>query len=101
MAARKRAYQTEKTKDTIRAGMLMKRLEDHAAGLVEMTSTQVRAAEIVLKKLRPDLSSVDMAASVDQTTRFVITDEPMTDEEWEASYSDGVATAGGAAESTH
>ena len=42
----------------IQATLLLKRLEDHALGEVEMTATQIRAAEAVLRKAMPDLSSM-------------------------------------------
>jgi hypothetical protein len=50
----------QKCKDAARVTQLMNRLVDHSVGKVEMTSTQVQAASIVLKKLRPDLSSVSV-----------------------------------------
>jgi hypothetical protein len=57
MAARKKKQQTESTKDRIKAGLLMNRLENHALSDEEiMTSTQIRAAEILLRKVVPDLS---------------------------------------------
>lgn len=61
MAATKRnAMHIQKCKDAARVTQLMNRLVDHSVGKVEMTSTQVQAASIVLKKLRPDLSSVSV-----------------------------------------
>jgi len=39
---------------------LINRLTDHANGKVEMTATQVRATEILLRKILPDLSDVKM-----------------------------------------
>jgi hypothetical protein len=38
--------------------MLADRLEKHAMGEIELTTTQVRAAEILLKKVVPDLASI-------------------------------------------
>ncbi len=59
MAATKRnAMSIPKARDAIRATQLMNRLSNHADGKVEMSTTQVRAAEIVLRKLKPDLQSV-------------------------------------------
>jgi hypothetical protein len=49
-------------RDTIPTAQLLQRLEDHALGKVEMSSTEVRAAEILLKKRLPDLSTMAMAA---------------------------------------
>ena len=42
----------------IQASQLINRLTDHAFAKIEMTTTQVKAAEILLKKSIPDLSQV-------------------------------------------
>ena len=58
MAARRRKVElSDAWKDKIRVSMLMNRLVDHMLGKTSMTTTQVRAAEIVLSKLVPSLSS--------------------------------------------
>ena len=38
--------------------MLVNRLMDHAVGECELTNTQIRAIEILLKKVAPDLAAV-------------------------------------------
>lgn len=43
----------------IQASQLVNRLTDHALGVIELTNTQVRAIEILLKKTIPDLSSIE------------------------------------------
>ncbi len=43
----------------IKAAKLEERLAKHAKGEIEMSATQVRAAEILLRKIRPDLKAVD------------------------------------------
>ena len=53
-----RAWTPQKVRDRIQAALLANRLEDHALGLVEMTGTQLKAAEILLRKTVPDLSSM-------------------------------------------
>lgn len=61
MAARtNRVEQTEKTKWRIRAGLLLNRLADHADGVIELTSTQIKAAEIVIRKAIPDLKAIEL-----------------------------------------
>ena len=60
MAARNRKGLSEATRKRIQTTMLVKRLEDHVVGECELSSTQIRAAEILLKKTLPDLSSVEM-----------------------------------------
>lgn len=41
--------------------MLVKRLTDHVVGKTEMSQTQLKAAEILLKKSLPDLASVELS----------------------------------------
>ncbi len=69
MAARKRkVVLTDSWKDGIRVTMLMKRLMDHANGAIELSSTQVRAIEIVLSKLVPNLQSTQLEANISHYT---------------------------------
>lgn len=59
MAATKRnPMHIQKTRDAARATQLMNRLTQHGLSKVELSATQVRAIEIVLRKIIPDLSSV-------------------------------------------
>lgn len=48
----------QKTKDAARATQLQNRLVDHGFGKVDLSPTQVRAIDIVLKKLKPDLQAI-------------------------------------------
>jgi hypothetical protein len=41
--------------------MLLNRLSDHASGKAEMSRTQVMAAQILLRKVLPDLTSTELA----------------------------------------
>lgn len=56
------------TKDKIRTGLLITRLQNHALGKLKkpMTSQQIKAAEILLARTLPTLQSVnvDMAGQV-------------------------------------
>ena len=57
MAARKRKINlTDNWKAKIKASMLVNRLYGHALGEHEMTPTQIKAAQVVLNKLVPDLN---------------------------------------------
>lgn len=47
----------------IQAGMLLKRLADHAFGLVELTQGQIKAIEILLRKSMPDLSATELTGA--------------------------------------
>ena len=52
------AMNIRKARDAIRATQLQNRLVDHGLGKVDLSQTQVRAIDIVLKKLVPDLQSI-------------------------------------------
>ena len=54
MAARNRKGLSENTRTRIQTTMIVKRLEDHIPGKIEMTSSQVSAANILNKKTLPD-----------------------------------------------
>lgn len=57
MAARKiHTTLREEWKLRIKAAHLVTRLHDHALGEKEMSPTQIKAAEILLRKVAPDLA---------------------------------------------
>ena len=58
MAARLHLKHQDEIRRKIQASQLVNRLTDHAFNKCEMSSTQVKAAEILLKKSVPDLSQV-------------------------------------------
>lgn len=61
MAARIRKIKhDENTRLKIQAAQLINRLTAHANGEVDMSATQVRSIEILLRKILPDLSDVKM-----------------------------------------
>jgi hypothetical protein len=69
MAARKRAIKhDENTRMKIQAAQLINRLTDHANGKVELSATQVRAIEVLLRKTLPDLSDVRMEVDAQPVT---------------------------------
>ena len=67
MAARKTNWTPEIVRQRIKTGVLTKRLEDHALGVLELSQTQIRAAEILLRKTVPDLLGVAHSGSVELT----------------------------------
>jgi len=67
MAARISKTLTEEWKRKIQASNLITHLGKCAIGEIEMTSQQIKAAEILLKKVMPDLKSVDMSANVNSS----------------------------------
>lgn len=44
----------------IRAANILTRLYDHVEGKNELSATQIKAADIILKKLEPDLNKSDV-----------------------------------------
>ena len=62
MAARLNPRHQDMVREKIRASQLVNRLENHAFGEVEMSSTQVQAAVALLKKCVPDLSATEISA---------------------------------------
>lgn len=61
MAARLRRNHQEDVREKIQASQIINRLEGHLNGQVELSPTQVRAAEILLKKTLPDLSNTEVS----------------------------------------
>lgn len=59
MAARFNKAHDEKTRLKIQTSQLINRLQSHVNGEAELSATQIRAAEILLKKTLPDLSAVE------------------------------------------
>ncbi len=62
-----------KVRERIQTSMLINRLSDHVFGKVELSPTQVRSAEILLKKSMPDLSASDNKTEV---THHYVADVP-------------------------
>jgi hypothetical protein len=52
-------------RDKINAALLVERLTECALGQTELTSQQMKAIEILLKKSVPDLSSVELTGDAD------------------------------------
>lgn len=65
--------------------MLIKSLENHVLKGTEMKSTQITAAQILLKKVLPDLSAVEVGNSENESLPW-IGPTPLTPEEWEDKY---------------
>lgn len=71
MAARvNKIRHDENTREKIRTSQLLNRLQDHALGSVDMTSTQVRAAEVCLRKVLPDLSESNITTTKREVTDY-------------------------------
>jgi hypothetical protein len=73
MAARKiHTTLREDWKQKIRASMLINRLQSHAFGEVEMTQTQLKAAEILLRKVAPDLARQEVTGADGRDQEIVV-----------------------------
>lgn len=76
MAARTRKIRhDDETRLKIKTSQLINRLKDHALGKVELSSTQVRSIEILLKKTLPDLSAIDHSGEISTSKREMSDDE--------------------------
>ena len=63
--------ETPRWRDKGRIGNLMSRLYRHAEGEIEMTATQIRAAEAYLKKTLPDVQSVTLKGDAENPLSMV------------------------------
>lgn len=69
MAARTRKIRhDDETRAKIQTSQLVNRLTAHALGETDLTQTQVRAIEILLRKTLPDLSAVEHSGEVAHPT---------------------------------
>lgn len=64
MPARKRIFHDENTRKKIQAAHIINRLTGHVMGELDLTASQVKAAEILLKKTLPDLQSTSIEMDV-------------------------------------
>lgn len=63
MAARLRKTHQDEVRTKIQTSQLINRLTNHAFGELELSNTQLRAIEILLKKSLPDLSQVELTGA--------------------------------------
>lgn len=70
---------SERVRQRIKATQLMHRLEKHALGEIEMTLSQIRAAEILLRKVVPDLRQVEIRGSIEHRHVTELTDAELLD----------------------
>jgi hypothetical protein len=65
MAARLRKLHQEDVRAKIKTSQLLNRLENHAFGKLELTGTQIKAIEVLVRKTLPDLSAVQVSGDAD------------------------------------
>ncbi len=80
MAIRKQLWHDDRTREKIQTTNLVLALQEHAMGKRKMGPTQIRAAEILLRKTIPDLAQIEYTGEV--TTRNVVLPEPLTEQQW-------------------
>lgn len=71
MAARLRARHQDEIRQKIQASQLINRLTDHIHGEVELSNSQIKAIEILLKKSVADLSSVTLEGPNDDGSHTI------------------------------
>ena len=52
---------SEEHRNRIKTSMLLNRIEKHILGQVDMSNTQIKAVDILLKKSVPDLQSISLS----------------------------------------
>jgi len=67
--AGERKSMKQRTTEKIQAGMIADRLEKHVNGEVELTSTQVAAARILLDKVIPNQTASESKVTVNNDTK--------------------------------
>ena len=71
MAARtNKPLHDDKTKRLIQASQLYNRLFSHANGEIEMTQSQVKAAQIIIGKAIPDLKAIEISGDENNPVAF-------------------------------
>ena len=66
MAIRKRLSHDQKTREKIQTSQLINRLHDNAFGKIDLTPSQIKSIEILLKKALPDLQAIEHTGEVEQ-----------------------------------
>jgi|TARA_R100000501_G_C2617966_1_gene111451 uncharacterized protein YjiS (DUF1127 family) len=64
MAARQKLSHDQKTREKIRTSQLINRLAKHALEDLELSTSQVKAIEILLRKTLPDLKQLEISGTV-------------------------------------
>src|SRR5262245_26058831 len=80
-------FHPDDVREKIRASQLVNRLQNHALGLLkpELTISQVRAIEILLRKCVPDLAAAEIKAQI--THRYVVEiPAQLSEAEWFEKY---------------
>jgi uncharacterized protein involved in outer membrane biogenesis len=71
MAARLNPRHSDLVRQKIQASVLIDRLTKHANGELEMSASQIRAAEVLLDRSVPKLSTIQHTGDEDKPVRVV------------------------------
>ena len=72
MAAKLTKRQATTAVSAIQTSMLIKALGDHVANKRDMLPTQIKAAEILLRKTVPDLKQVDLQGNLEVNATWTV-----------------------------
>ena len=87
MAARIRKIRHDgETRAKIQASQLVNRLKDHVLGKIDLTPSQVRAAEVLLRKCLPDLSSIEHSGEIATPSVVRAPNVAASTEEWQQQH---------------
>jgi hypothetical protein len=87
VAARNRKIRhDEETRHKIQASQLINRLQDHVLGKVYLSPTQVRSAEILLRKTIPDLSATENKTEVTISYVAELPNVAQSTDEWKQQH---------------
>ena len=75
MAARLRKTRQDEVRDKIKSSQLINRLQDHAFGKTELSNSQIKAIDVLLRKCVPDLSQVQINNAPGETFSINISTE--------------------------
>lgn len=92
----------DETRTKIQTSQLINRLTDHILGKLKkpLEASQVTAALGLLKKTLPDLSATNVSGDI-FNHHYVVSSEPLDENEWKEQYESNVETPSGTAKSPH
>jgi len=59
-------FHSEVTRERIRAGVIIDRFQKHFMGELDLTPTQIRVGEVLLRKVIPDLTHTDLNTTAER-----------------------------------
>lgn len=81
-ARRKKILHDESTRAKIQAAQIINRLQNHIDGKVDLTSSQVSAAKILLDKILPNLQATELSGAVETKSVMRMPTPAETAEAW-------------------